>query len=447
MTAGVRKTAVVLAGLVLATAGLATASDAAALGAPPSRTLAVAQLTSSGCTPQPPMHAWAVDVTDGGVMKWKTSLPTNVNLYSAPTLPLALGRVAIFSEDGSVFGLKLTDGKRLWRWRSGQTIYGTWRWKRLVVVLANQVGPHARLVGLDAATGAVAWVLRLPAGLYGGQVATPDGGLAVVGRRGAIEVVNLATGRVRWSRPGRTDASLGAADGLVLAAFGGLLHAYSDRTGRTEWTRSGMPPLPQVQVLGGIALVTSGETGPGISTAVIAVDPHSGRVAWRFDPDMPVTVLASGPAGLAVATYVPYRRLYLLNPATGRPRWRVSTAEALLSIPLVTATGVIGDEGGVVGFEAMHVVSRTAADGRPRWDVPLADAVMGTVVRVGSDAVVQANSEEVGPPSPVVAYRMATGKVAWEVNMPAFVSQAPVPAAGGLLVQPADLIQACALAR
>jgi outer membrane protein assembly factor BamB len=274
----------------------------------------------------------------------------------------------------------------------------------------------------------------------------PDGGLAVVGRGGAIEVVSLATGRVRWSRPGLTDASLGAADGLVLAAFGGRLHAYNDRTGRAEWTRAGMPPQPQLQVLGGLALVTSGETGPGISTAVIAVDPRSGRIAWRFDPRMPVTVLASGPAGIAVATYVPDRRLYLLSPATGRRRWRVTTAEALLSVPLVTANGVIGDEGGVVGFEAMHVVSRTAKDGRPRWDAPLADAVMGAVVRVGSDAVVQANPEDVGPPSPVVAYRMATGKVAWKVNMPTFVSQAPAPVAGGLLVQPADLIQACAVA-
>jgi outer membrane protein assembly factor BamB len=393
------------------------------------------------------MHAWAVDVTDGGVVKWKTSLPTDASLYSAPALPLAAGQVGIFSEDGSVFGLKLTDGKRLWRWRSGQTIYGAWRWKRLVVVLANQVGPHARLVGLDAATGAMAWVLRLPAGLYGDQAVTPDGGLAVVGRRGAIEVVNLATGRVRWSRPGVTGASLGTADGLVLAAFGGRLHAYNDRTGRTVWTRSGLPPLPQLRVLGGLALVTSGETGPGISTALTAVNPHSGRVAWRFNPNMAVTVLASGPAGLAVATYVPFRRLYLLSPATGRPRWRVSTAEALLSLPLVTATGIIGDEGGVVGFESMHVVSRAATGGRARWNVPLADAVMGAIVRVGSDAVVQADPEDVGPPSPVVAYRMATGKVAWKVNMPAFVSQAPVPAAAGILVQPADLIQACPLAR
>ena len=56
-----------------------------------------------------------------------------------------------------------------------------WRWSGLVAVLTNQVSNHARLTGLDAATGAVRWSLRLPAqGLLGGQAATADGGLAMV---------------------------------------------------------------------------------------------------------------------------------------------------------------------------------------------------------------------------------------------------------------------------
>jgi outer membrane protein assembly factor BamB len=391
------------------------------------------------------MHAWAVDVTDRGAVAWQRPLPTNVNLYSQPTLPLVAGRVAVFAEDGSVLGLRLADGRPLWRWRSGQVISGTWRWRGLVVVLANQVGPHARLVGLDAVTGAVRWSLSLPGGLYGNQAATSDGGLAVVSEHGELEVVSLASGRVRWAYRAGVSAGIGAARGLVLFANDGRMRGYDDRTGRIEWTLPGMPPLPQVQVLAGLALVSSGEQGPGITTAVVAVRPGSGRVAWRFDPGMPVTVLSAGPAGLAVATYVPDRRLYLLDARTGGVRWRVTTAAALQSVPLVTATSVVADEGGVSGFPALHVVSRAAATGRPQWDKPLADEVFGAIVRVGSYAVVQANSELVGPPSPVVAYELATGRVAWQVNMPTFVSQAPVPAAGGLLVQPADLIQVCAV--
>jgi hypothetical protein len=50
-----------------------------------------------------------------------------------------------------------------------------------------------------------------------------------------------------------------------------------------------------------------------------------------------------------VGTYVP-DRLYLLNPATGRIRWRVVTAASTLpATPLITATSVIGAEGGAFG--------------------------------------------------------------------------------------------------
>jgi hypothetical protein len=109
----------------------------------------------------------------------------------------------------------------------------------------------------------------------------------------------------------------------------------------------------------------------------------SGRIEWRFDPGIAVTVLAEGPAGLAVATYVPARRLYLLDPRTGRPRWRAATAVALAA-PLVTATRVVAVEGGVAGYPVVRLVSRNAATGRqvcaraghqPGW--PAAGAAAG----------------------------------------------------------------------
>jgi hypothetical protein len=63
-----------------------------------------------------------------------------------------------------------------------------------------------------------------------------------------------------------------------------------------------------VLVMAGLALVTSNGGGPGVQQGVRAVDPASGQVVWRFDPGMQVSVAASGPAGLAVATYVPAAR-------------------------------------------------------------------------------------------------------------------------------------------
>lgn len=74
-------------------------------------------------------------------------------------------------------------------WPGGQAVYGMWRWGGLVAVLTGQVGRHARITGLDAATGAVRWVLRLPGnGLLGSQVPTGDGGLAMIRSDGVVQV-------------------------------------------------------------------------------------------------------------------------------------------------------------------------------------------------------------------------------------------------------------------
>jgi hypothetical protein len=43
-----------------------------------------------------------------------------------------------------------------------------------------------------------------------------------------------------------------------------------------------------------------------------------------------------------------------------------------------------------------------------------------------------------GPPS--------SGRLAWQASLPAFVAAPPLPVTGGFLVQPADLVYACALA-
>lgn len=90
--------------------------------------------------------------------------------------------------------------------------------------------------------------------------------------------------------------------------MGERLTGYNARTGQVRWMLSGLPGQTQVQVLAGLALVTSYGIGPYTRTALAAVDPATSRAGWRFDPGGAVTALADGPAGLAVATYVPARR-------------------------------------------------------------------------------------------------------------------------------------------
>ena len=400
-----------------------------------------------GCGPFPPRHAWAVEVAATGRIAWQVPLAAHGTVLSGAAAPLLAGPVAVFAQDGMVHGLRLADGHPLWAWRGGQAADGMWRWGALVAVLTDQVGQHARITGLDAATGAVRWVLRLPgSGLLGGQVATGDGGLAMIGSGGVLRVVSLAGGRVRWARFAGRWPALAAADGVVMFAMGGRLTGYDARTGQVRWTRSGLPGQTQVQVLAGLALVTSNGTGPYTKTALVAVDPATGRAEWRFDPGIAVTVLADGLAGLAVATYVPARRLYLLDPRTGRPRWRAATAVALGTVPLVTATRVVAVEGGVAGYPAVRLVSRDTATGRQLWARTLATIPAGPqpVLRLAGQAIVQTATDRAHQAAPLLSYDLATGRPAWRAGMPTFVQMPPVPATGGLLIQPADPGYACA---
>ena len=404
--------------------------------------------SARGCGPFPPRHAWAVEVTATGRIAWQTALATHGTTPAEAISPLPAGPVAVFAQDGTVHGLRLTDGHPLWAWPGGQAVYGMWRWGGLLAVLTGQVGRHARITGLDAATGAVRWVLRLPGnGLLGSQVPTGDGGLAMIRSDGVLQVVSLTDGKVRWARFAGRWPALAAAAGVVMFGMGERLTGYDARTGQVRWTLSGLPGQTQVQVLAGLGLVTSNGSGPYTQTALAAVDPATGRAEWRFDPGSAVTVLADGPAGLAVATYGPARRLYLLDPRTGRPRWRAATAVALGTVPLVTAATVVAVEGGVGGHPAVRLVGRSAVTGRRRWAHTLAALPAGPqpVLSLAGRAIVLTAAARAHRPAPLLSYDLATGRPAWRADLPTSVTTPPVPAAGRLLIQPADPGYACAL--
>jgi len=441
---------------VLAVAGCAAHASAAGAGAPGAGPHGQRAGTRTASCPAPPArHAWAEEVSLAGQVRWRTPLATHGNDVSPVVEPLVVGAVAVFAQDGSVHGLRLAGGQPLWSFTGGQSVYGMWQWQDLVVVLTDQVSNDARLTGLDAATGAVRWTLRLPGGgLYGNLAATGDGGLAIVRADGTLEVVSLADGAVRWTRRTGTSQALAAAGSWVFFGVDGRLTAYDARSGRPVWTTSGLPAQPAAQLAGGLLLVTSTVQG-GTAQAgsalgeVTAVTPASGRIAWRFDPGPVVSVLAADPVpGVVVATYNP-DRLYLLDPVTGRPRWQASAAAVFGEVPLFTADGVIGVEGGIGGFGAVRLADRDVASGRVRWQDVLADPPVGNgqVVQAGQLVVVQGMPVYGERVSALSAYRLDGGGLTWRLSLPAIAEVTPVdlPASGsGLLVQPADPAYACA---
>jgi outer membrane protein assembly factor BamB len=411
-----------------------------------------------GCGgPVPPRHAWATEVSVNGHVRWQVPLPIFGGNPRTEPPPVTAGNIALLAQDGVVHALQLADGHQLWSWagdqssqgnhagQDGDGVYGMWPWHGTVAILTDQVSTHARLTGLDAATGRVVWAVRLPKnGLNGNLAATADGGLAMSGANGRLQVVDIGTGQTRWAQRSAAPRGPVAIGDTVIAGAGGRLTGYDDRSGQVRWTRSGVPEDPVLQILAGLVLVTSGAQGPSDPTALTAVNPATGQVAWRFDPGTPVTVLSAGPAGLVVTTYFD-RELYLIDPATGRVRWHATAFIALDTLPLVTATDVISLEGGAVDYPTSRIAGRNAADGTLRWSRALSTQPFGPqpVLAIGSQVVVQTGSAAPGRPAPLLAFQAASGQLAWRVQMPALVQNPPLLLPGSLLIQAADPGYAC----
>jgi len=437
---------IALAVLTLGTAVLSvTTAPNFAVGTTHSSTPGQRSRTTS-CGPPRPGHAWAVEVSATGKIRWRVPLTTHEQNSDNNVMPVVAGKNALFARDGSVHAIEQSDGRSTWSWTGGQTVYGMWVWKGVVAALTDQVSDSAHLTGLDARTGAVRWHLSIPGnGLLGTPEATGDGGLAWLRTDGALQVVDLASGRVRWSLPEGRQAFPVTADGLVLAGRNGVLHALADQSGQTQWTASDLHPMQPDQVVAGLILVTSGVMKYGFPTYLIALDPATDRVVWRFDPGTAVAVLSAGPAGLAVSTDVPGGHLYLLDPRTGGVVWQTAAAIAPDTVPIVLSHDIVSVERGLEGYAGTSLVDRDISDGQLRWNVrlPGPQDLRQPVLHSGSLVVVEASGAS-GRPS-LLVYDQTTGQQAWRVVMPEFVQIPPVSAKTGFLVQAATPDYACAL--
>jgi len=440
-----RVCSVLVLGILTLGAVVLSESDTPALAAGQPVHATANQSTGTTCGPPPPSYASAVKVSTVGKVRWSTALPTNGQNSNEEAV--VVGRIAFFGHDGTVSAIDTSSGRSIWSWTGGQTGPGMWAWNGLLAVLTDQVSDHAQLTGLDEQTGAVRWQLAIPGtGLIGNPRATGDGGLAWLRADGVVQVINLANGHVRWSVLEDTLSVPIAIDGLVLAGHNGVLHAFADQTGRRRWATAKLPVNQFDQVIAGRVIVSSEFVGPSYPTAITAIDPATGRIMWQFDPGIAVTVLSAGPAGLAVATYVFLRRLYLLDFHTGKVLWQANTAVALDTLPIVLSHDIVNVEGGVVGYPGIRLVDRNAATGQVRWKVPLSGypgAGFQPVLRSGSVDEVETSSAT-GQAS-LFGYGMNSGKLAWRAAMPEDVPVPPVLVRGAFYVEAATPGFACAV--
>jgi outer membrane protein assembly factor BamB len=397
---------------------------------------------------------WAVKLSETGSSEWRTRL-------ASPAQPVVADGIAVAATrySSSVYGLRLADGRLLWTWSNAQEVFGRWLWQGTLVVETGTEG-QVTLTGLDALTGKVRWSTGLGTDLIASELGTGDGGLAFLTADDVLETIDFSSGRIRWSVatgvPPNMEPAVAAGDGMVVFFANGGATGYDARTGRVRWSSAGLAFAGTGWFADGLLLVTSSLAGG--SAVLTALSPGTGQVAWRFSVPVnlpglagghgglgPLGLIGSGPAGLLVGDENP-ARLYLLNPATGQPRWGQDAAlpgiaASFFVTPegdrppgsaasIVTPTDVVSSEG---SGKTTRIVDRDAADGRVRWPAPTAESMAAT----GSLVVAEDAPGGIGGSSSarLRAYRLSTGQLAWQATLPGSVPADLTSVPGGVLAE------------
>jgi outer membrane protein assembly factor BamB len=397
-----------------------------------------------------PTRAYALELTSAGRVRWQ--VPLGLAGSRPQVSPLAVGAVAVFAHGDFLYGLRLADGHRVWSRTASQDIGAIWRWRNLVIVLTDPGSAGLSLTlltGLDASTGHARWTLSIAADV---QASYPiaDGGLAILRSDDTLEVVDLSTGRVRWTRPAGYPPDSGqvypptmaAADGAVLFVVNGELTSYDDRTGQIRWTDTLQAILMGAAVgeLGlvasaGLVYLTGAQLLPGWHPAplLLGISAADGRVKWRLaaSPRETLWVYAAGLMYFTSSSGGVWQEE--LDPATGRVRWRTASAYDAIATPagVVTAPGP-----GSTDQISLH----DPATGQTRWIASLAGLNGGWQQQppvlpdfpAGPLLVVPA----AGPHGSdlLAAFRMSDGHRAWQVTIPEPLAGAPQSVRGGMLV-------------
>jgi outer membrane protein assembly factor BamB len=387
-------------------------------------------------------------VTTAGRVLWQVPLAAD-----GPLSPLAVNAlgVAVFDQDDALYGLSMADGHQAWSWSAdSQDIAGMWQWQGLVIVLTNPQGGWPQLTGLDASTGQAQWTQYID-GYVAASYPTADGGLAMIRLDGTLEVADLSSGRIRWTRqagyqpsPGQgSPPPMAAADGAVVYDMNDQLTSYDDRTGQIRWTEEPVPLqlandvgiAPSMQASAGLVYATGVQQGAGGQwpQVLLGISAADGRVEWRIVASPQETVRPYAP-GLMSATSSSGRAWQdVFDPATGRVRWQAASAFQAIATPAGTVTAP--------GTESTDQISvHDTLTGQTRWTATLAGLNLGwqwqaPVLPVFPDGpllIVPAGSPH--GPSLLAAFRMSDGHRAWQVTIPGPVTAPPTAVPGGMLV-------------
>jgi outer membrane protein assembly factor BamB len=345
-----------------------------------------------------------VELLRGG--SWSVSPPAPMH----PSAPAPLWRAALDSptwappvvaddtiyvgtEKGTFHAVRASDGGKVWTWSGPHRIDGA------ALIAGDRVyfiDGAVDLVCLDRLTGALAWRTPLhDVGLAGGpapdnptfnhRCATPlllRGVLYAGSSDGGIYALDAATGNKLWRHDARAPVFSGIAwDGEDIIAFGTmdgsavLLDCRTRQEKLRVKTGGGVVTTPLLAA--GCLIVGSRDY------EIHAFSLSGGREAWRHSYWF--SWVESSPVlrdGLVYVGASDYRRVTVLEPATGKVRWSTEVRGMNWGTPLVTAnrvfTGTVNQS--IPGTAIAHTAGLMALDrasGNVLWQLVLPNAAEG----------------------------------------------------------------------
>lgn len=306
------------------------------------------------------------------------------------------------------------------------------------------------VLGIEAATGDVAWTLRRadgpstpPAVADGGEAGIllftegwaghpPEPAGAPAGATGASPTpspsptpssttdevdarlvgVDLATMEPAWEPVMLGDVSRSGVtvdgDTAFVGDRTGTLHAVDVATGQMRWTAEVGGPIDMSPAAGeGLVLVATRAT-PNRASAVVALDTVSGEQTWRTEPSSqgPSAITIAGGAAIVTGFDLPLESIDLTS---GVSRWqRRSPIGGSVQLTGSVDAGVAAANETFVVTQREGLVAAVDEGGVPRWDFAINEPIARGAPAIAGDAVLVATED-----GALQAFDLATGERIW----------------------------------
>jgi outer membrane protein assembly factor BamB len=247
-------------------------------------------------------------------------------LTSSPAV--AQGNVYFGSYDGNVYALNAKTGALVWSYATGQTVGASPTVSNGTVYI---VTASDTLLALNATSGALVWSYGV-SGIAQAAPSVANGALYVTGHDGFYSI-NASTGALIWNEPlvGMSSATA-VAQGVVYANWADefATEAVNTVTGNARWEGNF---TTNSFALGG------GTLYGGFNNGIYATGASSGTGGWSFPTSQPV--IASPAVANGVVYAADYQGLvYAINATYGYELWSFQTGNFIYASPVV-ANGML----------------------------------------------------------------------------------------------------------